>query len=253
MTKNFQLTICMPTYNSEKYIGECLSSIRKQTFQDFIIHIADNRSNDSTLEIIKKSCLNYKIISKKDNGTIDSLNKLFASVHTDYFTLINSDDYLGNKNYFKYLFESIFKSKADIVCPCIAEILNGKMKIKKHDNDISNLSYKFNFFLSGFLAKKKVSKIGKFNTKFKIANDYDYILRLYKKGLNFFRDEKAIYNFRIGGLSYRKAYLGFKECKNVAIKHNGPKIKIYFQYFKSVLKFFIKYHCSRVFFGIKKN
>jgi glycosyltransferase involved in cell wall biosynthesis len=253
MTKNFQLTICIPTYNSEKYIGKCLNSIRKQTFQDFIIHIADGDSNDSTLEIIKKSCFNYKIISKKDNGNIDAANKLFASVRTDYFSLICSDDYLGNKNYFKYLFESIVKSKADIVCSCVAEVSNGKIKISKQDDNINNLSYKFNFSLAGFLAKKNVSKMGKFNTNYKVACDYDYALRLHKKGFNFFRDDRAIYNFRIGGISYKNAYLGFAECKNIALKYNGPKLKIYFQYFKSVLKFFIKHKCLKKLFSIKIN
>jgi glycosyltransferase involved in cell wall biosynthesis len=237
MKKNFLLTICIPTYDSEKYIGECLNSIRKQTFKDFIIYIADGGSNDRTLEIIKKSRLNFKIISKKDNGSIEAGNKLLASIRTDYFSFICSDDYLGNKNYFKYLFESIAKSQADIVCPNVALIINGKKKFYKQDHDINNLYYKHNFGTAGFLAKKKVSKIAKFNIKFRVACDYDYLLRLHKKGLFFFKDDRAIYNFRLGGISYKKAYLGFAEMKNIALKHNGPKIKIYFQYLKSVLKF----------------
>jgi glycosyltransferase involved in cell wall biosynthesis len=69
MAKKKIITIIIPTYNSEKHIQNCLASIHKQTFKDLVIYIADGGSNDRTLDIIRRSSRNFRIISKKDNSS----------------------------------------------------------------------------------------------------------------------------------------------------------------------------------------
>ena len=54
MTKNIPaISVIIPAYNTEKYIGECLGSILANTFQDFEIIVVDNCSTDRTCEIIE--------------------------------------------------------------------------------------------------------------------------------------------------------------------------------------------------------
>ena len=46
------ISVCIPTFNSEKYIIECLQSVLNQTYTEFEIIISDNDSSDDTLNLI---------------------------------------------------------------------------------------------------------------------------------------------------------------------------------------------------------
>ena len=54
--KNFlpEISVVIPTYNIEKFIGECLESIFAQTFKNFEIVVVDDCSTDKTCEIVEK-------------------------------------------------------------------------------------------------------------------------------------------------------------------------------------------------------
>ena len=72
MTK---ISIITATFNSQNFINTNLNSINNQTYKNYEHIIVDNNSQDKTLEIIKHNGKNIKIISEKDNGIYDALNK----------------------------------------------------------------------------------------------------------------------------------------------------------------------------------
>ncbi len=47
------ISIVIPMYNAEKFIGECLDSILNQTFQDFEVIVVDNCSTDNSAKIVE--------------------------------------------------------------------------------------------------------------------------------------------------------------------------------------------------------
>ena len=51
--KKPEITVIIPSYNVEEYIGECLESLKKQTFTDFEVLCVDDDSDDRTVDIIK--------------------------------------------------------------------------------------------------------------------------------------------------------------------------------------------------------
>ena len=59
------LTIILPTKNSEKYIRFFLDSLKNQDYQNFELFVADSNSKDNTIEIIKSYNFKLKIISTK--------------------------------------------------------------------------------------------------------------------------------------------------------------------------------------------
>ena len=88
------ISIVTPTFNSEKYLEECIESIRNQKFKDYEHIIVDGGSSDKTLEIIKKYECIYPMrwISEKDNGMYDAIAKGFKMAKGDILCWINSDD-----------------------------------------------------------------------------------------------------------------------------------------------------------------
>ena len=97
---------------AEKYILESLKSLKKQSYKNYSVFIADGGSKDRTLSLIKKSNLKYKIISKKDKSFEEGVNKCFDKLKTEYFMILGSDDALSDKKYLSKLKPKYFNSLA---------------------------------------------------------------------------------------------------------------------------------------------
>ena len=89
------LTIVMPLYNAEAYIEHALNNILSQTFQDYELLLLDAVSTDHTREIIQKKQLenpNITLISEKDKGIYDAMNKGIALAKGDWIYFMGCDD-----------------------------------------------------------------------------------------------------------------------------------------------------------------
>lgn len=85
----------MPVYNGEKYIEYAIKSIINQSYKNIQFILVDGGSNDSTMEIVEKySKYFYLIISEKDHGMYDAINKGFSKSDGELMLWLNSDDYL---------------------------------------------------------------------------------------------------------------------------------------------------------------
>lgn len=89
-----QFSIIIPTYNVDEYIEECITSILKQTFDDFEIVIVDDCSSDNTVEVINKlSDSRVKLFKNEVNkGPSYSRNKAIKYSNGKYIMIVDSDD-----------------------------------------------------------------------------------------------------------------------------------------------------------------
>ncbi len=89
-----KISVIMPAYNAEKYIGEAIDSILKQTFTDFEFIIIDDCSTDSTAEIIKsytdERIKYYK--NERNLGIANTLNRGLDLATGEYIVRMDSDD-----------------------------------------------------------------------------------------------------------------------------------------------------------------
>lgn len=102
------ISIILPTYNSEKVINVALESILIQTFTNFEVIIIDGESTDDTLNIAKSSPdIRIKIISEKDKGVYDAMNKAITLSKGKWLYFMGSDDRLYNKHVLQTLSSSL--------------------------------------------------------------------------------------------------------------------------------------------------
>jgi teichuronic acid biosynthesis glycosyltransferase TuaG len=245
------LTIVLPTKNSEKFLDSFLRSLEKQDYKNFLLLVADSSSSDNTLDIIKKYSFNFNIVSYKDMSAEDGINKCLKKVKTKYFSIFNSDDILGNKNYISSLIK-LLQTGADVAFPNCGIIINNKKKFLDQRNTFKNILYKNISPDIGWIAKKNILSEGFFTTKYKVATAYHFLLRLYKKNYYFKRDESVYYFFRLGGNSYKNAALGWIESKNISLELGANKFLVYKQFLINFIKFFIKYKIFRYYFKIER-
>lgn len=96
-----KLSIIIPNYNNEKYIGLCIKSILNQTFSDYEIIIIDDGSNDKSIEIIEsiiKNKNNIKLIKQYNQNASVARNKGIEKAIGEYMLFIDGDDYLNDND-----------------------------------------------------------------------------------------------------------------------------------------------------------
>ncbi|EKD4816644.1 glycosyltransferase, partial [Escherichia albertii] len=88
------ITIITINYNNAEGLAKTIASIDKQTNKEFEYLIIDGGSDDNSVEHAKKSVMCSRIISEKDNGIYDAMNKGAYLAKGEYIIFINSGDEL---------------------------------------------------------------------------------------------------------------------------------------------------------------
>lgn len=113
-----KVTVIIPVYNSEKYIGRCLDSVLNQTYKDFEILIVNDGSKDNSQQIIDNYKEKYsdKIISieQENKGVAITRNESIKKANGKYVMFIDNDDYLDD-DYIETFVKNIEKEDYDIV------------------------------------------------------------------------------------------------------------------------------------------
>lgn len=107
--ENIKISVIIPVYNVEKYIGQCLDSIVNQTYKNLEIIIVNDGSNDNSLEIINRYSQNdrrIKIINLENKGVSFARNIGIKNSEGNYISFVDSDDYL-NLNTYEKLVENL--------------------------------------------------------------------------------------------------------------------------------------------------
>ncbi|NRB59549.1 MAG: glycosyltransferase [Winogradskyella sp.] len=187
MSKKF--TVITAAYNSEKTIERTINSILSQSQKNIEFIIVDGASTDKTKNIIKsfesvfnKSEISYKWISEPDKGIYDAWNKGLNMSTGDWISFLGSDDYYkpnAIENYNAAIKESN-DNDIDWVYSEV-EFTDGK-RSKKLDSIWSWKTFRRNITITpahvgSFHNKKYFKKYGSFNTNYKIAGDYELLLR----------------------------------------------------------------------------
>ncbi|WP_455797082.1 glycosyltransferase, partial [Clostridium butyricum] len=134
------VSIIIPVYNVEQYIGECLESILNQRYKDYELIIIDDGSTDKSLDIIynyKNKFKNILILKQENKGVSEARNLAMNYVNGKYVLYIDSDDFL-DENMLEILVARSEKFNADItICEYYfyySENSN-KNRIQKYDVD----------------------------------------------------------------------------------------------------------------------
>lgn len=92
------LSVVIPMYNVEEYIGKCLDSVLSQDFKDFEIIVVDDGSTDNSNSIVReygKKNGNLKLLEKKNGGQATARNLGLQYSIGKYVYFLDSDDYIS--------------------------------------------------------------------------------------------------------------------------------------------------------------
>jgi glycosyltransferase involved in cell wall biosynthesis len=230
-----KISIITVSYNSIKTISDTINSVFGQTYNNIEYIIIDGGSTDGTFEYVNsyKNRI-HKIISEPDNGIYDAMNKGISIATGDIIGILNSDDLFSSNSIISdVVSEFILDKDLDIVYGDLVYV--SKNNTNKIIRTWISRSYFNNFFEYGnvpphpslFVKNHIYSEIGKFNLHFKLAADYEFMLRLFK--LKTYKSRyvnKIFVKMRLGGAtnkSVKNIFLGNIEILN-AWRINNIKI-----------------------------
>jgi glycosyltransferase involved in cell wall biosynthesis len=219
-----KISIITVVYNAEALIEKTVLSVIHQTFKSIEFIIIDGASTDNTLTIAKKYEQHIKsIISEKDNGIYDAMNKGLKKASGEYVLFLNAGDELFSND----TLENIFKKNinADIFYGNTA-IINSQGKIIA-DRRLSppaslnwkSLKYGMCVSHQSFIAKRLLCDF--YNTEYKIAADIDWVINTLKQAEIVVNTNNYISKFLEGGTSNKRRKKALFERFKIMQKHYG--------------------------------
>lgn len=203
-----KVSIITAVYNNEKNIGGALGSLSCQTYKNIESIIIDGGSADGTVEIVRNHGSNIsKLISEKDGGIYDALNKGIGLATGDIIGFLHSDDVYPDSNVIRAVADGFAGGEFDGVYGDL--VYTYRDDTEKTIRYWKSRDYEPGLLRKGwmpphptlFLKKEVYEKFGKFDTGFEIAADYDFILRILRGGIKVKYIPRLLYKMRVGGIS----------------------------------------------------
>src|SRR5690242_5037303 len=205
---NDLVSVCIPVYNGEEYLADCLNSIINQTYNKVEILIIDDNSNDGSVTIIKKFQARDSrirlIINDRNLGAVHNWNKCIEEAKGNWIKFVFQDDLISSMGIEKML-SCCFKNNVS-VCICSRDFIiedsaspflkeyftDGVFKIEEHftaPKKITPLEFaslvKDKLFINIIgepivllFQKKCIERIGRYNYDLVQLVDYEFVMRL---------------------------------------------------------------------------
>ena len=181
-----KVSLVMPVYNCDRYVGAAIESVLSQTFSDFDLLIWDDGSTDQSLKVIRHYAEldpRVRVISAPHQGIAPSLKAAFTATTGTYIGSIDSDDSLAST--------ALEKTVAILDTHLSVGLVYTNYHVMNEQGQNRGLGYRcqipyssdrllldFMTFHFRLMRRDVYEKAGGINTKFKRAEDYDLCLRL---------------------------------------------------------------------------
>ena len=242
-----KISIITITYNSAATLEDTLRSVVSQDYPNMEYLIIDGKSKDNTLAIADKYKDKIsKVVSEKDKGLYDALNKGIKNATGDVIGMLHSDDLYANNT----VISKVMKKFEDD--PTIEGVYADLVFVNRNDTNKVMRSweagaYEEDAFLKGwmpphptfFVRKEVYEKFGGFNTELKLSADYELMLRLiHKNKIKLAYLNETIVKMRMGGVSNVSFFIKLKANieDKLAWKMNGLKPNLLTTFLKPLRK-----------------
>lgn len=211
IAQNMKFSILTVVYNRVATIDDALSSLEAQSHVDFEHIVQDGGSTDGTLgRLAAAPDHRRKLVSEKDAGIYDALNRATARATGDVIGVLHSDDFYANPDVLAHVAQCLEDSGADAVygdLDYISVADPAKIVRRWKSGDYSTARLRRGWMPPHpalFLRRSVVEQWGAYDTSYQVAADYDSILRYFGQGkISACYLPETLVKMRVGGESNR--------------------------------------------------
>ncbi len=226
MVKIKKLTCVTAVFNAissgnKENLIRCIESVDAlRTEHEHLIY--DAVSTDGTVELLKeleKRTLDLKVISEKDTGIYNALNKGARDAQGEWYYVLGCDDYLCSPEVMDKLLNQVSEKVDEIIAPVKRE--KGCNPFFREIKDLSKIFWIVPYSHQGMIIRTKyVREFGGFDESYKICADWDMMNKVHQKCLNIQYTFEPFAFYASGGLSENSS-LGWIEMTKVIQKNLG--------------------------------
>lgn len=218
------ISVIIPIYNKEKYVAKLIDCIKSQVFRDFECIIIDDGSTDRSGDICDELTIKdslFSVIHIENGGVSHARNTALDIAKGTYITFVDSDDEIPT-DYLQKIADDINTYNPDMVIGAIKKVF--ETDIQFIDFSFEERVYSMQELLPGFAQaqsdsgvfgwcvnktfKRELAANSRFDETLKLAEDFDFFLKVYRSINTIFFDNHNYYSylFERGDMSIAKDY-----------------------------------------------
>jgi glycosyltransferase involved in cell wall biosynthesis len=218
------VTVCL---NARDSLGGALDSVLQQSFRDFEIVVIDGGSTDGTLDILRQrevaSAGRLRFVSELDEGLYHAMNKGLALARGLYVEYLGADDRLTPGSLEAVAGAIGGGEAAQIVCGAVRVVgphgswdESASVHVRRGMPQRAPTRHQ-----SMFVQTEALQAVGGFDTRYRIAADYDAYLKMHEAGATETLIADRLSEFRLGGASSRDALATARDYRDVRVAHGS--------------------------------
>lgn len=144
-TTPIKVSVIIPVYNSQEFIGSCLQQVLAQSLQEIEVVCVDDGSTDDSADIIAQAAqhdLRVKLIRRENAGPGPARNVGIAAATGEFVTFLDADDRYSSDDYLRVLYEGAVDNGVDVSGACFYNDHAGRLE-KDFSNDPDLAGYTF--------------------------------------------------------------------------------------------------------------
>ncbi|MBS1502266.1 MAG: glycosyltransferase [Bacteroidetes bacterium] len=218
-----RLSIITVVYNDLAHIERTMLSVLRQNYANIEYLVIDGLSTDGTLDIIGKYKDRITLVSEKDNGIYDAMNKGLKLATGDYLLFMNSGDELYDPDTVSKVFASahdadIYYGETEMIDASGTSL--GQRRHKAPQN-FTWRDFKYGMSVSHQAIYIRRSLIEPFNPNYQLSADIDWILTAAKKAKSIVNVHQYVAKYMVGGMSKKKHRQSLSERFAIMRHHYG--------------------------------
>lgn len=221
--EQLKISIVTAVLNGEQTIEKTIRSIMEQTYTNVEYIVVDGNSSDRTMEIIHEySDIISKWVSEEDKGIYDAMNKGINMATGDVVALLNSDDWY-EKDALEYV-AAQFQDKTLEMFFANITLTDGKRMWTAEPITQERLRQRYKrmpvYHPAVFVKRKLFLEYGGFDIQYKIAADYEWMLRVLRTEPLIKYKDKVTTCFSTRGISHVNKIEAYEETKRIALTYS---------------------------------
>ncbi len=235
------VSIITAVYNGEKHLEGTIRCVRSQSYQNIEYIIIDGGSTDGTVDIIKKHDKEIDCwVSEPDKGISDAFNKGIRASSGEIIGIINAGDRYAEGAVASAMEAFSEAPEYDFVYGDLVytDESGEPLFLMKGERDyLSRVRYMLPAVMhpTVFMRKSVYETCGVFDCSYRIAMDYEHLLRISISGKKGKYINKPIAYMALGGISQFEYYRGYKEVCRASIEYGYNPVKAYLRlYLKGI-------------------